>query len=282
MSTEAPRLIVSDNLTSAWGEAFLSLYDKKGSPLWPITLSITGFNDGRPKENSALRQLLEKFLNESDLFSVKVSSSTIFPYNEWRRQDSPTCKEFSTWYLSEFLPRLKARDRRNGPGTYFERMISFRGLKRKGNKFEERICNQLAFIITEWEKSKRNGRRPRQSALQVGCFDPAKDHTGQPVRGFPCLQQVGFGYDDNNGLAVNAFYPTQFLFDRGYGNYLGLINLGTFMAEQLGLRMVRLNCFIARPELGSIPKRDLAPLAEAIRKHIQRQPTTPITLGAEI
>ena len=41
---------------------------------------------------------------------------------------------------------------------------------------------------------------------------------------------------------------------RAYGNYLGLCHLGHFMAHELGLELVRVNCFIARPELGDITK----------------------------
>jgi hypothetical protein len=65
---------------------------------------------------------------------------------------------------------------------------------------------------------------------------------------------VSFAYDEDGGLAVNAYYATQYIFDRGYGNYLGLCHLGYFMAHELGLELVRLNCFIGRPELGQISK----------------------------
>jgi thymidylate synthase len=103
--------------------------------------------------------------------------------------------------------------------------------------------------------------RPRLSALQVSCFDPPKDHTGQPVRGFPCLQQVSFAYDNSGGLAVSAYYPSQYIFDRGYGNYLGLCHLGQFMASEMGLQLVRLNCYVNSPLRGDTPKRALGDLA---------------------
>lgn len=255
----------------------MEVYDRKGTPLRPIVLSLVPGDNATLNEDFEIRELVSNTLcalsspPKSQLFSIKVSASTIFPFEDWRRQGSPECRAFSDWYLMEFLPRIKARDSRNGTGTYFERMVCFRGLRRKNSIYTERTCNQLDFIIDIWKKAAAKRRRPRQSALQVGCFDPAKDHTGQPVRGFPCLQQVGFGYDDDNGLSVNAFYPTQFIFDRAYGNYLGLFNLGTFMAEQLGLRMNRLNCFIARPELGSIPKGKLNVLADYVRSKLRTE-----------
>lgn len=70
------------------------------------------------------------------------------------------------------------------------------GLTREGR----RDVNQLQHVVGLL----RRKPRPRKSALQLACFDPAKDHTGQPVRGFPCLQQVSVAYDDAGRLAVNA------------------------------------------------------------------------------
>jgi hypothetical protein len=102
--------------------------------------------------------------------------------------------------------------------------------------------------------------------LQAACFDPVKDHTGQKLRGFPCLQQVSLSYDDEGGLAVEAYYPTQYIFDRGYGNYLGLARLGRFMAHEMGLCLMRLNCFVAHPELGGdVTKEELRPLEAVVR-----------------
>ncbi len=108
--------------------------------------------------------------------------------------------------------------------------------------------------------------------MQLSCFDPAKDHTGQPVRGFPCLQQVGLSHDGDKRIAVHAFYPTQYIFDRGYGNYLGLCHLGSYIAHQTGLQFARLNCYIGEPHLGDVNKRDLARLAKLRRSAARGTP----------
>ena len=119
---------------------------------------------------------------------------------------------------------------------------------------ELRIVDQLGFIISLLNNSKK---WPRQSALQLSCFDPVKDHTGQPVRGFPCLQQVGLSHDGaENRIALNAFYPTQYIFDRGYGNYLGLCHLGSYIGTKPA-EFARFNCFVGEPRLGDAKKRDL-------------------------
>jgi hypothetical protein len=140
-------------------------------------------------------------------------------------------------------------------------MMNFTG-QRGG---QAKTVDQLGFIINLLRNSQR---WPRQSALQLSCFDPAKDHTGQPVRGFPCLQQVGLSHDADNRIAVHAFYPTQYIFDRGYGNYLGLCHLGSYIARQAGLQFVRLNCYIGEPQLGDVNKTDLAQLARLVDQRL--------------
>ncbi len=89
------------------------------------------------------------------------------------------------------------------------------------------------------------------------------------MRGFPCLQQVSFGYDDEGGLSISAYYPTQYIYDRAYGNYLGLCQLGAFMARSLGLSLSRFNCFIVHPELGDTTKEEVKDVADIVRNHLE-------------
>ncbi|MEB5016537.1 hypothetical protein RXP78_29840, partial [Pseudomonas aeruginosa] len=62
------------------------------------------------------------------------------------------------------------------------------------------------------------------------------------MRGFPCLQHVTFA-PAKDGLNVNAFYATQYMVERAYGNYLGLCRLGQFVAHELKLPLKRFTCF---------------------------------------
>lgn len=108
--------------------------------------------------------------------------------------------------------------------------------------------------------------------MQVSCFDPREDHNEAPLLPFPCLQQIGFTYDKDGGLIVNAFYPTQFILDRAYGNYLGLCHLGAFMAYQIGVRLVRMNCFVGCAQLGSnVTKKNVDRLLGILRKRVVLQ-----------
>src|SRR5665213_1909555 len=223
MSTKCPEIITASNLSHGWGKIFLRLMQPSSNGIAPILLSISGFTNGQVDENCVIRDAVDGELAKVEkCCSCAISAMTIFPHKHWLRLNRPRRQQLFDWYLKEMLPRLKARDQRNRQGTYFERMISFQGAKRCKGELELSETNQLDHIISAWERDVGNGSRPRQSALQVSCFDPAKDHTGQKRRGFPCLQQISFGYDNDGGLSVTAYYPTQYIFDRGYGNYLGL------------------------------------------------------------
>jgi len=271
MSNKPPQTIAASNLSHAWGRAFLHVMDNSLRNLTPLTLSIDGFTNCLPAEDDAIRQALDARLSaRPEKHPTKVSALTIFPYDAWVRRDHPGVAEFSDWYLTEFFPRLKKRNSLNSHGTYFERMVRFQGTKADHGTLQPSTKNQLAHIVEIWRRDGEKGRRPRRSALQIAVFDPPKDHTGGALLGFPCLQQVSLSYDeDSSALAISAYYPTQYIMDRAYGNYLGLCHLGYFMAREMGLELTRLNCFIGLPELGrDWTKSDLQPLAQLVRERL--------------
>ncbi len=271
MSTQLPEIIPASNLSCAWGKVFLNAMARGPSELAPALISLDGFVDNVPVEDSEIRTALDEALALHDKQSCAHSAFTIFPYEMWSRRKNIGCAALRDRYL-RMLPRLKARDHANCYGTYFQRMVAFQGVRSGTGKVD--VINQLDFIIQDWTRPRERHKHPKQSSLQAACFDPLKDHTGQSVRGFPCLQQVSFAHDQNDGLAVNAYYPTQYVFDRGYGNYLGLCHLGHFMAHELGLRLLRVNCYIGRPELGNTTKTSLRALetqvGEVLARHEER------------
>lgn len=263
----SPILIQETNLSYAWARAFLSTLENPLNNPSLLTITLTGFENGEPIEDNNIRRELTSMLNSHEANSIDVSALVVFPYKAWTRRGRPSSKEFFQWCLEKFVPRLKARDRKNRRGLYFERMMQVRYYDENGDINKH---NQLEYIIDWWKERGKIGRRPRRSGLQASCFDPLLDHDRSPRPGFPCLQQVNFTYNDD-GLAVNAFYPTQWIFDRAYGNYLGLCHLGAFMAHELGIKLARLNCFVARAELGSVTKSDVRKLEDFLHNVIPDQ-----------
>ena len=201
--------IEHENLSYAWAEAFLSVCDTAHPG--PMMVSVIGFENGFPIEDAEIRTRLDEALPPK--FSPRTTASLIFPLTFWELMHRPRLKKLSGLYLEKLLPRLKRRNSINAGGTYFGRMVSF-GVDE---------INQLEFIKGLWTfwTEKERPKRPRRAALQVLCFDPSKDNSRAARKAFPCLHQVSFSYDGDQ-LSVTAYYPTQFLFERAYGNYLGL------------------------------------------------------------
>lgn len=233
-----PPIVIADiNLSHAWGRAFQELMQPGEARLTDLVVSVASVDGGPPLEDYDLRQSIDDYLFRLKGFTTETVASTIFPRSMWN-VDAPREQLYERYKRA--LPALKKADARNANGIYFERLINF-GPDEKGEK--EKV-NQLDHIITTYKPGSRAGNR-RPTALQAAIFDPTKDHSHQRRKGFPCLQQVAFTRQGAGGLAVTGFYGAQYLFERGYGNYLGLYNLGLFMAHELGLRFTQMNCIAA-------------------------------------
>lgn len=252
---DEPTIIADTNLSRAWARLFLRIFDSRRTELSPLTLSLTGFDaDGGIAETAGVRESLDRTLKLKRKISVETVAFTIFPDRLWKIARGDRKRLFSL-YVGAF-PRYVAMNRSaNGRGLYFERMTSF-------SKAVPCDGNQLEFILSSYNE--RAG--VRDTMLQVAIFDPARDHIKMARVGFPCLQHVSF-VPTKEGLAVNAFYATQYVFDKAYGNYLGLAQLGAFMAHELNLPLARLNVTVGVANLDGVKKSDasLAPLIAAAR-----------------
>lgn len=256
--------ITDTNISKAWGNAFLYAM-APGSRLRPLCVSITGVDDNDLEETTDIRDGLDAFLASKD-YSTKVTASTIFPFSYWRLKN-PTRQNLYAWYLDKYLPRYRRKTKRRKKETYFERLIAFNGYdSNPDGSITPKKVNQLEHIISGWAHYKNLGTKFARSKLQASCFDPSKDHDKTPRFEFPCLQQVGFAYDGNH-LTVSGYYTMQYIVERAYGNYLGLYNLGRFMAKEMGLELQRVNCFTANPILEPT-KTSLRSLEAVVRQNI--------------
>ena len=249
-----PLLIDDTDLSRAWARLLLQVLDNAGTEVAPLILSVSGFaQDGTAVEDSAMRQALDRLLERKDRITVENVAFTIFPQRIWEMSRGDRGRLFARY--RETFPRWQAMNRRaNGRGMYFERMIMYGRGPCDGN--------QLEWILSQFNC--RTG--VRRSMLQATTFDPGRDHVTSAQLGFPCLQQVSFE-PTPAGLVTNAFYATQQAFDKAYGNYLGLAQLGAFMAHEMGMSLARLNVMVGVAKLERINKSDpdLAPLVAAAK-----------------
>jgi hypothetical protein len=267
-----PILASDANLSYAWAKALLGTAEHSQGDPPPLCMSVTGFERGEPIEDPAIREAVDSELkSRAKVNRVSVSAMVVFPYKAWVRRGRTAYTEFRTWCLDRLVPRLEALDVRNQKGLYFERMMAYEHFDSDG---AVRIKDQLRHVIDWWRDRKKQGKRPRRSGLQVTCFDPCKDQTKMPRSGFPCLQQVGLAYEpnDKDSLIINAFYPTQFILDRGYGNYLGLCHLGAFLSHEIGVKLVRMNCFVGCAQLGhGVTRKRIRPLLDLLERVVPMQ-----------
>jgi hypothetical protein len=276
-------VIHSTNVSEGWADIFNLVMAAPGAKAGPIVLELEAQN-GVAVETPIVRQLVDEELKKHDKFSIDTTSFLIFPWKLWNMLGQPDLTRFTDIYLKKVFPALKRRGpMHNSHGTYFQRMIQFSGFSETAGVRKEKEVNQLQRILEIWGKAEQKGRHPRHSALQATIFDPAKDHHGAALCVFPCLQQVSFNYHDNF-LTINAYYPTQYLFDRGYGNYLGLCQLGQFMAKQMGLTFSGLVCFIGSCHLGGagITKQTLTPLKSRIEVYHKKTCSGALQIPAEV
>ena len=263
MVAQPPAVIDDTNLSRAWSKLLLQVLDGAGTEIAPLVVSLSGFDQsGKATEDPAVRGALDGLLTRKGRVIVEDVAFTIFPQRIWEMSRGDRNRLFALYRAT--LPRWKAINRTaNGRGLYFERMVMYGRGPCDGNQLE-------------WILSQFNSRKGvRRSMLQAAIFDPGRDHVASAQLGFPCLDHVSFE-PTPAGLVANASYVTQQIFDKAYGNYLGLARLGAFMAEEMGIPLARLNVMVGVAKLERIKKSDadLMPLVAAARALLSRS-TTP-------
>lgn len=258
-NTTAPLLVTGSNLSAAWSEVFIHIVDHPGTQIAPLVLSITGFDEhGVATEDAAVRSALDAALTLKDQYNTEDVAYTIFPQRLWTMAKGNRKTLFEFYRMA--FPAYQAANRSlNRKGLYFERLVNY-GRGPKGG-------NQLEWILSQYEER----HSVRKSMLQASVFDPEHDHVADAQISFPCLQQVSFA-PSSAGLVVNAFYATQQVFNKAYGNYLGLAQLGAFMAHEMKIPLARINIMAGIEKLDKIGKTDatLVPLVAAARACVAR------------
>jgi hypothetical protein len=239
-----PFLVNDSNLSRAWSRVFLRTVAKgAGIEISPLVLSISGFTEtGAVEETLAARSALDALLSKKGKSSVEDVAFTIFPQRLWEMARGNRKRLFELY--KKAFPRYQAMNRKaNGRGLYFERLTMYGRGPCDGN--------QLEWVLSQYDS--RSG--VRRSMLQGTTFDPGRDHVTTAQLNFPCLQHVSFEPTEA-GLVINAFYATQQIFDKAYGNYLGLIQLGAFMATEMNTTLARVNVMVGVAKLERITKSD--------------------------
>ncbi len=261
--TKTNVVIEESNLSLAWGKAFLEVY--KHNEVAPMIVVIKDLNSEEDIELGSIREALDLSLGDEKFQSCRTVASTIFPEGLWVPENGRG--ELFERYR-KIMPRMK-KYRKNQYGLYFQRLIAY-GCD---DEFNHGV-NQLEKICEKYQNSIR-----RRTAFHAAIFDPHEDHSPQIRRGFPCLQHVSFDVTGNDQLTITGTYVTQYMFERAYGNYLGLFQLGRFMAHEMGRQLTRVTCIAAPAVRGPVAKKRLRPLAQTVREAIHESEIQPRLVG---
>ncbi len=223
---------------------------------------ISGFDNNVAVEDANIRNLLDKALSSAGLQSIRTVANTIFPLSLWNPEVPASALFVRYARVAKKLRHYKL----NRNGIYFERMIAYQP---KGCRAK---FNQLQYLLET-----RQAGNHRRSAYQISVLDPTQDDTNQHRRGFPCLQQVSITPIGIDELAVTGFYATQTMFERAYGNYVGLCDLGRFFAHYWNMRLTRVTCIASVAQL-DISKTSARALATAAKDLIPIPPEQRTTL----
>jgi len=234
--SKTPLIIDDTNLSLAWHRILKLLIENSGE-VSPLVLTLTDFH-----ETKEIRNLLDKHLASNKMPTIPTVSETIFPEGLYEYVGYDRNKLYNRY--NKNLIRIKKISASNRKGTYFSRLIAYGEIPNP--------VNQLEIIIS----SLQGKRTARRSKLQASILDPTTDHSNSAMQGFPCLQHVTFFKTKSGGLILNSFYAIQFFYKRSYGNWLGLINLGKFVAKEAGLEFERFNCFIGVEHLDHLKQSD--------------------------
>ncbi len=261
MSSKNSLIIESANLSDAWAKLFLHIIEGSGKKASTVLLTWTKTGEDQAIENPIIRNALDNSLSTIGEQSIHTVANTIFPVTLWEKVQYNRHKLYERYLV--IFPRIKSLGcRKNDRGTYFQRLIAFGGDIRKGKRLDQCNGNQLEHIITGYLESQKK----RLTMFQASIFDPHRDHTVAPRLGFPCLQHLQFVPDkEEKTLTVNAYYATQKVVEKAYGNYLGIYRLGDFMAHEMQLSLSQINVFIGVAQLGDCSKAKVADLAKEVK-----------------
>ena len=266
------------DLAAAWAKAYLQMMKVPKKELAPFAVTIqapTGITLPHSLEHPMVRALDKCLMSDGNGYQVvEMIAFTIFPERIWLLSTGNR-EEFYREAMLSLRTFTKWEPKKNRGGMYFGRLFGFGVNHKTGESLGynptealDATGNQIEHVIRQLKKSVAKGRTVARMQLQAATFDPFRDLTtsGQPC--FPCLQHIAFNTDIKRGeLELSAFYATQQLYVKAYGNWLGLCRLGAFVAGQAGLKLTKFTCFAGVQKMEKAPKS--GPAKEALLREAE-------------
>jgi thymidylate synthase len=206
-------------------------------------------------EDSAIRAAAQGLIDDFNAThtrekpDIDTTRNTIFPASWARRNPEPA--DLAAYYRQRYTKEGLLGFRDNSRGTYFGRLVAYPRGK------DEEPGDQLTDTIRKL-RDELGGRGPKSSRYEMNVYSERKDRN--PMS-FPCLAHLSVHLREGE-LHMQAVYRNEHLVARAYGNYLGLAQLQSYMAERAEVAVGELLLTVGHVELDAGKRAIRAMLAQ--------------------
>lgn len=249
----------SDTLSAGWARTVRALLDCPGRRAFH---TVTVIEDPM-SQDPTLRTGLDELLRKRAKAPVVEVANTVFP--KALADASLDAHHLGARYRAIY-PRLKTLHPHNAAGTYFGRLVQYPSATGDVDQLAtvvERMKAQLALVAEGRTRGAMSAayeatvHEPADAAAYLATQVPGKDNQ---YRGFPCLTGLSFQLV-NQRVHLLAQYRYEYLFSKGYGNYLGLAQMMAFVADQVQAQPGRLTVVAGRAHL-DLADKHIRPLVD--------------------
>ncbi|GAA2735277.1 hypothetical protein [Streptomyces nogalater] len=249
--------VTGRDVAHAWVAACNAL-DRKDNPGRTGLHTVVRITDPT-SDDAALRSELDRLRTAHGLWPLETVASTLFPATLAARCAGPD-------ELAERYRRMYQAIRRypgNQRGTYFGRLVSYPAASKTG-------VDQLGTVIARLRSQAAGNRIAAAYEIDLAAPADAHEDTGADLLvhtagkdnsyiGFPCLSHISLQLDRDLRVHAMALYRSHYMFERAYGNYLGLGRLLAYIAQEAGLSCGTLTVVAGHAQLDG-PITQLRPL----------------------
>lgn len=236
------RYVEAENLSEGWLAAALALHRAPGKKLIHLLVRIAQPQVEVGEIRAAAAALIaaenEGRKEKDEMPTVETTRNTIFPAAWARRMAEPA--DLGKYYRGRYTKEGLRGFGPNKAGTYFGRIVRY-PRDEKENEYGDQLASVVDKLRTELAISASISSR-----YEINIFSEQQD---EKLRmGFPCLAHVSLHLHEGK-LAMQAIYRNEYIVARGYGNFLGLAELLSYIAASVGVETGELVMTIGHGEM---------------------------------
>lgn len=212
------RYVEASTLSEGWLGAAALLREAPGMKAVHLMVRIADPSTEVDEIRAAAGALIEA----RDKAPIETVRTTIFPTRWAERHPAP---EDLALHYRENYAELRGFAQ-NQHGTYFGRIVAY-----PRDAEETDLADQLNETVQKLIEEQVNGTN-KSSRFEINVY--SERHDGRRPMGFPCLAHLSVHMHEGT-LHMQAIYRNEFIVQRGYGNFLGVAELQSFIAKSAGL-----------------------------------------------